>query len=75
MNVRLDEADKAIFDELVRRRREALGATEGEYSQAMFVRAVFRKLAEEAGIVPKGANTRAPKAASTRTPKAKRAKR
>jgi hypothetical protein len=67
LNVRLDEADGAVFDELLRRRREALKASEDEYTPSMFVRSVFRKLGEEAGIVAASAG-----AAQARKGKAKR---
>lgn len=50
LHVRLDAADEAIFLELLRRRREALGASDDEYTSSMFIRGIIRKLGEEAGL-------------------------
>lgn len=51
LNVRLDSADGAIFDELLKRRREALGTTEDEYTPSMYVRWLIRERARADGIV------------------------
>jgi hypothetical protein len=56
LSVRLDGADGEMFDELLRRRRRELGASDQEYTDSMFVRAVIRKLAEEAAILPTASN-------------------